>query len=435
MLMEVAPWYVACGLIIVLVSLVATPLKRLPLSISIVCLVAGILLGPGGFRLIDVSPTRHDTLLEHLSEVGVIVSLFTAGLKLRVPLRDPQWAIPLRLAFASMTVTVALIALIGVAFLALPLGAAILLGAVLAPTDPVLASEVQLEHSADRDRLRYALTAEAGLNDGTAFPFVMLGLALLGLHDIGPGGWRWWAIDLAWAVLGGLAIGIALGTCVGKLVLYLRLHHQEAVGVDNLLAVGLIALAYGLALLAHTYGFLAVFAAAVALRLIEMSSSSAPPSREVRQLAGASEHVELATAPDTARAYMAEAILNFNNQLERFAEIGLVTLVGALLRWDHLQSELIWFAPLMLLVVRPVAVMAGLAGTHTSRLELALIGWFGIRGIGSVYYLMFAIARAIPAPLDQRLVSLVLMMIAISVVVHGITATPLINVYRRRQQR
>ena len=173
-----------------------------------------------------------------------------------------------------MLVTVALIAGAGVAWLGLPLGAAILLGGILAPTDPVLASDVQVAEPTDRDRLRFALTGEAGLNDGTAFPFVLLGLGLLGLHDLGDSLWRWLAIDVLWAVAAGIGVGAALGTLVGRFVLYLRRTHKEAVGLDNFLALGLIGLAYGLASLAHGYGFLAVFAAGVALRRIEQHASA-----------------------------------------------------------------------------------------------------------------------------------------------------------------
>ena len=140
-----------------------------------------------------------------------------------------------------MTITVGFVALIGVVGFNLPLGAAVLLGAILAPTDPVLASDVQTEHPWDVDCLRFSLTGEAGLNDGTAFPFVMLGLGLLGLHELGEFGWRWLAIDVLWAIVGGLGIGSLLGNLVGRFVLYLRREHKEAIGTDDFLALGLIA--------------------------------------------------------------------------------------------------------------------------------------------------------------------------------------------------
>ena len=264
--------YIVVGAVFIVMALSGSVLKRLPLSTSMLYLAAGVLIGPHALNLINFDPIAEAAIVERITEVAVIVSLFTAGLKLRVPLRDPLWRLPVVLASWSMTLTVGLIALVGVAALELPLGAAILLGAVLAPTDPVLASDVQVTGPRDRDRLRFTLTGEAGLNDGTAFPFVMLGLGLLGLHETGEGGWRWFAVDVLWAIPGGLLVGALLGTATGRLILYLRREHKEAVGLDDFLALGLIACSYGTALLLHTYGFLAVFAAGLALRKIEAST-------------------------------------------------------------------------------------------------------------------------------------------------------------------
>src|SRR5688572_33278580 len=125
-------------------ALAGTLVKRLPLTTSLLYLLVGVALGPWGFGLIRLDPVRSSALLERLTEFAVLVSLFTAGLKLRTPLSDRRWLLPVRLASVSMTVTVALIAAAGVLLLKLPLGAAVLLGAVLAPTDPVLASDVQV---------------------------------------------------------------------------------------------------------------------------------------------------------------------------------------------------------------------------------------------------------------------------------------------------
>lgn len=115
-----------------------------------------------------------------------------------------------------MIATVGMVTVLGVYGLGLSLGAAVLLGGILGPTDPVLASDVQVASASDRDRLRFALTGEAGLNDGTAFPFVMLGLGLLGHHDLGAFGWRWFAVDVASAITAGIAIGGVLGTAMGR---------------------------------------------------------------------------------------------------------------------------------------------------------------------------------------------------------------------------
>ena len=222
--------YFVIGALLVAVAVVASFVKRLPLTETMIYLIAGAVLGPLGLGLFSLDALASAALLERLAEIAVIVSLFTAGLKLRVPLRDPQWWTPLRLAFVSMALTVGLVTLAGVAWLGLPLGAAVLLGAVLAPTDPVLASDVQLENVRDRDRLRFSLTGEAGLNDGTAFPFVMLGLGLLGLHELGAAGWRWWAVDVAWAIGARARDRRGVRHAGRALVLWLRREHKEAVG-------------------------------------------------------------------------------------------------------------------------------------------------------------------------------------------------------------
>ena len=229
--------------------LAGTLLARLPLSSAMIYLAAGYALGPDGLGVITPDPTRYARALELVAEVALLISLFSVGLRLGVPLFDRRWWLPLRLAFVSMALTVGLIAAVGVWGLGLSLGAAVLLGAILAPTDPVLASGVQSEPGEDPDQLRFSLAGEGGLNDGTAFPFVMLGLGLLGLHELGPGGWRWWAVDLLWATIGGLAIGAALGAIVVNLVVYLRTRHKEAVGLDEFLSLGLVAvLRHGAAL-------------------------------------------------------------------------------------------------------------------------------------------------------------------------------------------
>lgn len=178
-------WYLLAGLLFLVMGVGSTALKRLPITTSIVYLLVGLALGPTFLDVLRLDVITHSRLLEHLSEAAVLISLFTAGLKLRTPLSNKRWLLPLRLAGPSMIVTVGLVTLVSVFVLGLPVGAGVLLGAVLAPTDPVLASDVQLSDPNDRDRLRFTLTGEAAINDGAAFPFVMLGLGLLGLHEMG----------------------------------------------------------------------------------------------------------------------------------------------------------------------------------------------------------------------------------------------------------
>lgn len=432
-----ARWFLAAGVVLVAMALASSVLRRLPLSSSMIYLAAGAVLGPLGLGMIIIDPLGDGAgLLEVVSEVAVILSLFTAGLKLRLPLSDRGWWIPVRLAFVSMAITVGLIALAGVTLLGLPLGAAVLLGAILAPTDPVLASDVQVGHPGDRDELRFALTGEAGLNDGTAFPFVMLGLGLLGLHELGDNGLRWLAVDVVWAVVVGLAVGAVLGTLVARFVVHLRSTHREAVGLDEFLALGLIGISYGAALMVGGYGFLAVFAAGLALRRIERTRTGEDVASELEAgegRAGGSEE-EVATDPETAPAYMARALLTFNEQLERIGEVAVVVLVGAALTIVGVPLAVAWFAPLLFLVIRPLAVVLGLARASLSRTRLFYIGWFGIRGVGSVYYLAYAITHDLPPDLARTLATITLSVVAASVLVHGVSVTPLMSRYERRQQ-
>ena len=414
--------------------LASTVLARLLLSSATVYLVLGYALGPGGLDLVTLSPRRHMAVLEGIAEVAVLISLFTVGLKMgSVPLRDRRWALPLRLALVSMTLTVGLIAAVGVWALGLSLGAAVLLGGILAPTDPVLASGVQSRGGVNPDHLRFSLAGEGGLNDGTAFPFVMLGLGLLGLHELGPRGWRWLGMDLLWATGAGLFIGAALGTLVGRLVVYLRTRHGQAVGLDEFLALGLVAVAYGGAVLCLASGFLAVFAAGLALqRVQEQPRPGVAPLGRARD-PGGHDYKDLATHSDHASATMTEAVQGFNQQLERLAELALVLLVGAMLTYATRWPALWWFIPLLFLVLRPVAVALGTLGEPLARNERAMVGWFGIRGIGSVYYLMYALNHGVVGALAQQLVTVTLVTVAVSILVHGVSVRPLMHWYLRHK--
>ena len=417
---------IVVGVLLVVMTLGGSFISRLPLSAAMLYLGVGIAIGPWGWGLIKLDAFKNVTILERLTEVALLISLFTAGMKLELPLKDKRWRIPVQLATVSMLVTVAAITALGVWVLDLPLGGAVLLGAILAPTDPVLASDVQVANPGDRDRLRFGLTGEGGLNDGTAFPFVVLGLGLLGLHDLGEYGWRWWTLDVLWAVAGGLGLGYALGTSVGRAILYLRVRHREALGSDEFIALGLIALTYGLALASLTYGFLAVFAAGLALRRVDEPALPALPSGSV--------HLTPPTPPTAqAPAQMMRAVQRFNSQLERFAEVAMVLAVGVLLATVKFRSEVLWFVPVLFLVIRPLSVGAGLLGTQVTGAQRWLMGWFGIRGIGSLYYLLYAISHGIQPALAQELLSITLAVVVASVVAHGISVTPLMQRYEMRK--
>ncbi len=424
------------GALLVLMALAGTVLKRLPLTSAMFYMAVGLGIGPLGLGMLRVDIIEHAKLLEPLTEAAVVISLFTAGLKLRLPMTDRRWRPAMLLASIAMALTVGLIAAIAHYGLGLSIGAAVLLGAVLAPTDPVLASDVQVEHAHDREDVRFALTGEAGLNDGTAFPFVMLGLGLLGLHELGAGGLRWLAIDVAWSIGAGLGVGTLCGALIARLVLYLRKEHSEAVGLDDFLALGLIGLSYGAALLIHSYGFLAVFAAGLALRRVEREHSeekgAAVAEAPAADAASEPPTEEDATHPERAPAVMASAVLAFNEQLERIGEVTMVLILGAMLAGVSWTAQpLAWLIPVMFLVVRPAATFLGLLLTRTSFGQRAIIGWFGVRGIGSLYYLAYALTHGLSGEDARMIANITLAVVAVSVVVHGISVTPLMARYSR----
>lgn len=262
----------------------------------------------------------------------------------------------------------------------------------------------------------------------------MLGLSLCGLHDIGTGGWRWWTVDVLWGIVGGLAIGVACGSALGHLVIYLRREHRQSTGRDEILTLGLIALAYGAALLAHAYGFLSVFAAGLALRAVERRhTGDEPPGAEHERAAG-HDPEEAAVEDHKAPARMAKSVLSINEQTERVMEVALVLVIGAAFSRAYLRPGDWWFIAALLLVIRPLAVQLGLLGSHVDKTERGLMSWFGIRGIGSLYYLMYSVHHGLPEELGRRLISLALMTIAVSITAHGLTVTPLMHWRQMREE-
>lgn len=439
-------WYLLTGVLLVSVGTAGPFLRKTWFSTSMIYLGIGVVLGPMVLGLLEVTLIANARVLEHLTEVAVVISLFAAGLKMRMPLGDARWMAPALLASATMAVTVGLVALLGWWWLGLPIGMAVLLGAVLAPTDPVLASEVQVTSPDDKDRLRLMLTGEAGLNDGTAFPFVLLGVGLVGvgigedLHPLGTYGWRWVVVDVIWRVAGGLVIGWFSGCWLARAAVWCRRRMSADAGADEMLSIGLIALVYGGALLAGTYAFLAVFAAAVAFRHQELEDnaerSEAEAMEEAAEETGEVRLEHEANAPDYAPAILAHDQMEVADALEKLVQVTLVVLVGALilptLSWDLTP----WYAAAVILfIVRPLAVYLTVHRCEVSEPQRALTAWLGIRGIGTLYYLTHAfgygVADALPEA-SRFVADICLATITLSILLHGTSVTPLMGWYARR---
>ena len=414
-------WFLLIGGLLLARGLTPAIIRRVPVTSSIIYLAVGILVGPMVLNLFHFNPLKESALLEVLTEVAVLISLFAAGIKMPVPVIFSRWRTPILLAFLGMAVTVALVSLVAHYLLGLPLGAAVLLGAVIAPTDPVLATDVQIRHPGDRDRLRFALTCEAGMNDGSAFPFVMLGLGLLGLHDLGDSGLRWFLVDGLWATAAGIAIGVAAGSGLAHLSVHLRCQYPATTLLNDLLGLGLIGVVYGLSVMCSAWGFLAVFFAAVALR-----------QTELRHDGGDEQAGHLDAAPvDDPPHYVSAASLVFKEHLERVSELVLILLLGGTLFLDSWSWRAVLFALFVFIIARPLSVAVALLGTRTPMRIRSLIGWFGVRGIGSLYYLMYAIQHGLPEDLAVELIHLTLIVVTLSILVHGISVKPLLIRYWR----
>ncbi|MFV2119430.1 cation:proton antiporter [Streptomyces sp. Act-28] len=393
-------------------ALAAAVLPRLvagrPLSMPLVFLLCGVGLQASPLPLPEVDPVGDRVWVEHLTEVCVIISLMGAGLALNRPVGWRRWQASWRLLGVTMPLSVAATGLLAWWLLDWPPAAALLLAAVLAPPDPVLASEVRVgaptESEHDEDEVRFALTSEAGINDGLAFPVVMAAVALAAAAGTGlSGGWvgQWLLVDVVYKC----AVGVLAGLAVGKLLgwLFFRAGWQPmrlSEHRDGFVALGATFLSYGLTELVHGYGFLAVFVAACRIRAAE-------------------------------RAHGYHTVLHdFVEQVERLLTAGLLFLLGAFFAQGAL-AELTWQSVLvgllLLLVVRPLTGWVAQFGTAAGPRERAVTAFFGIRGIGSLFYLAYALgAESFHVPAAE-LWAVVTFTVLASVVLHGISASPVIS--------
>ncbi|MFV1942234.1 sodium:proton antiporter [Pseudomonas luteola] len=441
-------WAGVLSTLLLILALASAYLRWLPVTTSVVCLAFGIAIGPLGLGLWQESFQDVAPWMEHLTEVAVLISLFVTGLKLRLPLTDPAWRGAYMLAGPIMLCCITGSTLVCHYLFGLNWGTSLLIGAALAPTDPVLAGLVQVVHARDFDRVRYSLSGEAGLNDGTAFPFVALALLVMH-HDSVQADWlgEWVLHRLLWAVPAGLLIGYTLGRLMGRFSIYLRIKHRDSViSPNDFLALALIGLAYVLADLVGAWGFLAVFAAGVGLRRVEVSSSGhakIPAEEQTQPVLG---HMtgsvvqadrldqDKLSSPTVAAGVLMGDMLAFGNLLERSLEVLLVTLLGVLLypHWDWRAAGL---ALLLFCVIRPLSVYLLMGRRWATPAQRTLIGWFGIRGIGSLYYLSYALNHGLTEGSLKDSIDITLTVVTISILLHGVTTQPLLDRYERKHAK
>ncbi|MFP5218202.1 MAG: cation:proton antiporter [Actinomycetes bacterium] len=408
--------FAVVGVGALLASLLPRVLEGRPFSLPLVFLALGLLLGALPLPL-DASPSGHSTFLEHFTEVVVIISIMGAGLGLDRVVGWRRWRSTWRLLAVAMPLTIVAVALLGWWALGLAPAGAALLGAVLAPTDPVLAGEVQvgepaaepIEAEHPEDEVRFSLTSEAGLNDALAFPFVYFAITM-SERGTDVTGWfaEWFAVDVLYRLSVGTLGGLAVGWALGRLFFSTRrdalrlAEHRE-----GFVALAATFLAYGLTELVGGYGFVAVFVAAVTIRSSE-------------------------------RFHGYHQVLHgFVEQVERLLTVLVLLLLGTALT-DGLLAEVGWreaaFAAAVLLLVRPLAAGASLLRSNGTPRERSAIAFFGVRGIGSVYYLAYGLNEGSFAAEQGALYGTVALVVVGSVVLHGLTAGPVMTRLDRERE-
>ena len=384
--------------------------KKIGISYSIIYVIAGALL----YTLMpdalpEPLPTKHENITLRLAELVVIISLMGTGIKIDRSFSFKTWKIPLRLILVAMVVCIGVSALGGYAYLSLDLASAILLGAVLAPTDPVLASDVQEgpPNEKIRSETKFSLTAEAGLNDGMAFPFIWLSITLASMASGKEESLLYWfGFDLVYRVLAGVVIGYIIGKAVGYLIFTVPKRYSFLHTRDGFLAIAVTLLVYGITEMLSGYGFIAVFISAITLRHYEK---------------GHDYHADLHSFTDQAeRLLVAVLLILFGGAL--------VTGILSELSW-----EMVLFTSIFLLVIRPAFAYLSLYAINIPRSEKLAISFLGIRGMGSVFYLAFAVHK-FHFSFEDELWSIVSFTILCSIVLHGLTANPIMKYLRRTRK-
>ncbi|KAA0918993.1 sodium:proton antiporter [Dietzia sp. ANT_WB102] len=409
--------YAVIGAALLVGSLLPRLLRDRVLSAPIVVVGVGMLIGwlmPTESQLVDV--IEHAELAERMAEITVIVALFGVGLALDRPLSFRGWSTTWRLLAIGMPLSIAGVAFLGWWALGVTPAVAVLLGAVLAPTDPVLASDVQVEGPGtaegvtdEADEARFALTSEAGLNDALAFPFVYLAiyLATKGV----PTEWVWsW---LAWDLIGKTVIGAVAGWLIGRLVgaaLYrVRIGDHRLIGyADPAAAVATLTLAYGVGELVGGWGFLSVFCAALGVRAAE---------RHDEKHARAHEFIEYTEHLLTLLVLLVIGASFISDAVSR-------------LEWSH-----VLVAAGVLFVIRPLSAWIALLGDgRLQPVERVFVSAFGVRGVGSLFYLCYAMGYFSKDD-GWSLWPAVSLVIVSSIVLHGAASSPAVKALDRLRGR
>ncbi|TWT51770.1 cation:proton antiporter [Allorhodopirellula solitaria] len=423
---------VVIGLGILGLAVLLHRFERLPFSFPILSLALGYAAFALPLGLTPPDPRMHGLLAVHLTEIGVIISLMGVGLKIDRSPNLRTWSTTWRMLGICMPLTIVCVALWGWWMVGLAPAAAVMLAVALAPTDPVLASDVQVgepeaevpgdgssvtdegtgedEMPAEReDELRFTLTSEAGLNDSLAFPFTYLALLML-TEGPSPADWfvQWLLIDVFYRVIVGVAAGVAIGWALSHVLLELPVQTEREKMKAGVGALAGTLLLYGVTECLAGYGFLAVFVGALTLRHKENTQQ---------------EHKSLHTFADQAEQLLMTVIL--------------IAVGGAIA--GGLLASLTWEAALLgvllIFIIRPGAGLLGLIGEQRlTALDRCIASFFGIRGIGCLFYLAYGLHKG-EFPMEDELWAACVFTIVLSVVVHGVLASPVMRFRDRRMKQ
>jgi NhaP-type Na+/H+ or K+/H+ antiporter len=386
---------------------VATPgsridyaLTRRPAHAAVVALAIGALLGPLGLRLLRPQLLEDGAPIETVSEIALLTCLFCLGLRLKLPIDWRTWRIPARLATLTTLATVGLAAAAAHLMFDMSLAQSLLLGAIIAPTDSVLAADVGTHPETEQDSPAFILSAESGINNGFAAALVMLILGWMGLSDAESAVLGSASLLGVWALAGGIAVGAVIGAAMARWIKLLD-PERQADFLEEAMVFATAALAYGAAMAIRTDGFLAVLAAGVAL-----------------------SHGGRLRRPLRNRPLMPR-VLRISARIERYTWLVVLVLLGTLVASIDYKWWMLAFAAVLILLIRPLAVRLGLGGISMPDAQWRGVAWFTARGVASLYCLAFSINHGLSAPFSRQLAGATLVVMVTSIIVSAISGLPL----------
>ncbi|WP_163399074.1 cation:proton antiporter [Flavobacterium fluviatile] len=385
------------GIITLLAALIPNIFQNKHLSPPIIYLLIGILIYLTGKDYTNPDVLQHTEIIKRISEFVVIIALVNAGLKISKPFSWRTWKYTILLLGITMPITIIAVALTGYWFLNFAPATAILFGALISPTDPVLATDLQTSPPSKRDlsKIRLSLTSEAGLNDGLAFPFTYLAIYMATKSsDLSSWVVEWFYIEVLYKIIVGIIIGFLIGWLLYKLIFKLTSKNHHSNISRGILSFSLTLLPYAITEMASAYGFIAVFVAACTFSNSE------------------------------SQAKQMDSLHDFTEEIERIFVTFIFIIIGIYIcaNFEDLMNPFIVVTSLVVIfVIRPLGGWIALNRTNLSTYEKIVLSFYGIRGIGSIFYLVYALGEATFED-TPKLIQVTICIIGLSVLIHGSTS-------------